>query len=144
MTELSKTEGKNTGLYSPVDLNNHENLPDLETAKEIDVDLLSDYWTPEKPGETKRVFFAGVERRTKVDADTGEVDELDHCVFFEKTPDGIKAISNASSRLVQLFSTGTIPNGTPVSIQYLGKKKNKNNSFSHDDWRVKPLVLQIK
>lgn len=146
MTTTNETAPEKTGgkIFNPVDLSDHNSLPDLSTAKEIDVDLLSDYWTPENIGETKRVFFVGIETRTKIDKETGEVEELDHVIFFEKTEEGIKTITNASAVLVQAFSTGTIPQGTPVSIQYIGKKKNKNNAFQHDAWRVKPLVLEIK
>lgn len=132
-------------VFDPVDLSNKSNIVDLYSdAEEVDVDLTVEYWTPDIPGETKRLYFAGIEHRQQVNQETGETDDLQVVRFFEKTKDGIVSLCNASRRLVGVFFANKIPVGTPVSVEYLGKKKNKTNAFKSDAWRVKPLTLKVE
>jgi hypothetical protein len=133
---------KNMGLQS-VDLNGGD-LPDLEDATTIPVDLTANYWTPQRAGESKRVFFDSVRMRPVLDQQTGEILELMCAFFFEKTEGDIKTISNGSKRLVGIFEGGQFERGTPFLITYLGKKKNATNGFQSDSWSVHPLQIKGK
>lgn len=121
-----------------------EELPDLGDAVEIPVNISSEYWTPEKEGESKRVFFSHIADRALVDKDSGEVTEnLPTAFFFEKKNGAINTVCNSSKRLVGAIEQNNIQKGTPLLITYLGKQKNVNNSFFSDRWSIKPLIVKI-
>ncbi len=125
-----------------------QNLPDLSKANELPVDLSGNYWTPENQGETKRLFFVEIKPQKVLSANgTGELIDLDCAVFLEQTPNGIATVTNGSRRLVgvleQYVDAGAIKQGTPLQITYNGKKRNKSNAFSSDNWSIKPLLIQI-
>lgn len=120
-------------------------LPDLNKAEVLPFEMMSDYWTPETPGESKRLFFDRITTRMALDQQSGEPIELECANFFEqdKKDDGLKTISNGSKRLVGLIQSLKIPQGMPLYITYLGKKKNKSNQFQSDYWSVKQLRISI-
>lgn len=119
------------------------NLPSLEEAREFPVDLMSDYWTPENPGETKRVYFDKIANREVLDQESGEVVELECAYFLEQTEEGVKTISNGSKRLVGALSNYEIKRGTPLQITYKGKKRNRSNQYMSDNWSIKILTLNV-
>lgn len=124
-------------------------LPSLDDATELPYDLCGNYWTPEESGESKKVFFVEIKPQKVLSANgTGEILSLDCATFIEQTKDGsLQTITNGSRRLVgileQYVDSGLIKNGTPLKIEYKGKRKNKTNSFSSDNWSVRPLVISI-
>lgn len=127
---------------TPVDLTNG-NLPNLEDADEIPLDLMSNYWSPVQHGETKRVFFDCIKMRQVQDnANPDVLIDLPCAFFFEKVKGEIKTISNGSKRLVAAIESNNLKRFTPLSITYLGKKRNSTNSFLSDDWRVTPLSIK--
>jgi hypothetical protein len=148
MEEIKELAKRETGLeVSAVDINSG-NLPDLENARELPFDLIGNYWTPEKEGESKRLFFVEIKTQQVLSANgTGELIDLDCVSFLEQTETGLQTVCNGSRRLVgvleQYVSTGAIKQGTPLKITYLGKRKNKTNNFSSDSWSVKPLLINI-
>ena len=124
------------------------NLPDLEKADVMPVDLTGNYWTPEKDGESKRLFFVDIQpQKVLSSAGTGEIIDLDCAVFLEQNGNDIKTVTNGSRRLVGVLESylvqGLIGQGTPLLITYLGKRRNKTNSFSSDNWSIKPLRISI-
>jgi len=125
-----------------------QSLPDLSKANELPVDLSGNYWTPEVQGETKRLFFVEIKPQKVLSANgTGELIDLDCAVFLEQTANGVSTLINGSRRLVgvleQYVDAGAIKQGTPLQITYNGKKRNKSNAFSSDNWSIKPLLIQI-
>lgn len=130
-----------------VDLNG--NLPSLKDAQELPIDLCGNYWTPEMPGESKRVFFVEVKPQKVLSAQgTGELIDLDCAVFAEQNEEGaLITVTNGSRRLVgileQYVNEGLIKRGTPLKITFMGKRKNKTNSYSSDNWSVKPLRINL-
>lgn len=121
------------------------NVPDLDGAQEIPFDLMADYWTPEMKNESKRVYFDCIKvREVRDQQDPTITIPLSCAYFFEKEKDKpVKTISNGSKRLVGLLEDLSIPRGTPLLITYLGKKKNATNTFSSDNWSVRPLVIKL-
>lgn len=112
----------------------------LDSATELPVNLMSDYWTPTVIGEFKRIITDGIEVDQVVDQRTGEAMEME-CAFFYAKEDGqIKRFRNASKRLVAGLSA--IPRGSGLVIRYLGKIKNKNNANMSDNWSINPLAYE--
>lgn len=140
-TEVAVIE--DSGLSAQVvDLNG--DIPDLEKFEVLPFELMSDYWTPENPGEAKRLLFDRITTRMALDQQTGEPIELECANFFEKDPKGgLRTISNGSKRLVGMIQSFKIPQGMPLYVTYLGKKKNKSNQFQSDNWSVKQLRISI-
>jgi len=140
-TGLAKAENK--GLVQSFDLSG-DSLPDLSTAREVPADLTSEYWTPEKEGEFKLGFFQRIESSTYTDEKSGEVIELPCAIFIEQKSDkSLTTVRNGSKRLVaaleEAVNNGSIESGTPLKFAYLGKEKNKTNSYLSDRWSVRPL-----
>lgn len=117
-------------------------LPDLDKAEVLPLDLMSDYWTPEKEGETKRVFFQRIGIRDVLDQETEEVFQLECAFFVEKVKGDIKSVVNGSKRLVGSIEANNIQHGTPLQITYLGKRNNSTNAYKSDNWSIKPLIVK--
>ena len=120
-------------------------IPDLSKAATMPFDLMSDYWTPEKVGESKRVVFDTVRTRMVKDMQTGEPIELECAFFFERSPEGqVKTVCNGSKRLLGVIESYDIQRGAPMLITYMGKQKNRTNSFFSDIWSIKPLIINVQ
>ncbi len=124
-----------------------KDLPDLNNAQEFPIDLCGNYWTPEAPGESKRMFFVEIKPQKVLSMEDQQLIELDCAVFLEQKDGVAQTIINGSRRLVgvieQYVDADTIKRGTPLLITYLGKRKNKSNGFYSDNWSIKPLLLKI-
>lgn len=124
------------------DLVNH--IPDLKNSQVMPIDLTSEYWTPDKVGEEKRVFFVELGICDTVDQETGENIALECAFFLEQDNNGeIKQIRNGSKKLVGALISNRVKYGTPLLITYMGKKKNRTNSRLSDQWSIKPLRVNI-
>jgi hypothetical protein len=140
--ESHKPANKNSFEIQTIDLNGQ--MPDLSQAIETPIDLMSDYWTPVNPGESKRVVFVKIDSRPVADQTSGEIFDLECAFFLEQTPTKeVRMVSNGSKRLVGAISASNLAPGTPLLITYMGKKKNKNNGYSSDNWSVKPLIVNL-
>lgn len=141
-TEVAVSNNENAEIsYNTVDFS--KPLPDIENAEVAPFDLMADYWTPEKPGENKRVFFDKIGTRFVKDLNSDGLIELE-CAFFLEQKDGeVKSVSNGSKRLVGAIESNQIKRGVPLLITFLGKTKNKNNNFQSDSWSIKPLKINI-
>ena len=118
-------------------------LPDLDQAEELNVDLMDDYWSPEEPGESKKVFFQKIDTRRVLDQQTGEEIDLECAFFMEKDPKtgNYRTISNGSKRLVGALQANGVTKGMPLMITYKGKKKTQGGN-SCDNWSIRPLVFK--
>lgn len=139
--EVEKTA--TPSLTMTVDISNGD-LPDLDEAEVVALDMASNYWSPTQIGESKRVYFDKVEvQQVQSKQDEDVIIDLPCAFFFEKRNGEVKTHSNGSKRLVAIMERNHIERGTPILITYLGKKRNSTNSFLSDDWSVKPLILKI-
>lgn len=118
-------------------------LPDLDKAEVSPAEMLGDYWSPEKEGESKRVFFLKFDTQNVIEQGTGETRDLDVVMFLEKQGDNIRTIRNGSARLVGVFQqfARDLKPGDPFLITYLGKKKTTTGKQA-DNWSVKPLIIK--
>lgn len=128
------------------ELSNLNTLPNLHEANVSPRELSSEYWTPEESGEYK----VGVIVETKEEPYEKEDNTVIMlpCVIMlaQDTKGNFNTIKNGSVRLVATIldavqSGEVVFTKTPVKITFLGKKKNKTNSFSSDRWSVKPIIL---
>ena len=142
--ELAVTEPSGSRGLSVLNLEKGV-IPDLKNMQTMPFDLMSDYWTPEKAGESKRLVFDTVRTRMVKDMQTGEAIELDCAFFFERSDEGqVKTVCNGSKRLIGVIEAYNIQRGAPMLITYMGKQKNRTNSFFSDIWSVKPLIINIE
>lgn len=134
-------ENNNTQAVATVDF---RHLPDLSQAEAEPIELSGEYWTPEKEGETRRLFFVGLNMENVVEMESGETRELLVAQFAENIDGNLRAVRNGSRRLVGIFESfaATIKPGDPFEITYLGKRKNVSNSYKSDNWSVKRLIIQ--
>ncbi len=138
-SEIAVHEG---GEQVPLQLVSLANIGQLETATVAPIDLMSNYWTPQKPGESKRVIFDKIDTQQVLASDgTGEVIDLECAFFFVKDGETVKRISNGSKRLVGALQAARVANMMALEITYIGKKKNASNGFMSDNWTVKPLII---
>lgn len=132
---------------APVDQNSpYQLIPidSLQDAEPAPVDIMSDYWTPQRVGEKKKIIFQKIAMWPVVDQQSGAVIELP-CVFFTTFVDGnLRLMRNGSKKLVAAFQGNDVPPGTGWEVTYLGKVKNRTNSFSSDDWGLHPLIHTTK
>lgn len=117
-------------------------MPDLTKSTPAPLELTAEYWTPEKEGETRRMFFSDFKTSMVTDQKTGEDIELVSAYFVEVVDGVKKVICNASRRLTGVLESCNVAAGTPLEITYLGKKRNKNNAYLSDYWSVKPLIVE--
>ena len=115
-----------------------ENVPDLSSYEQESIDLSYEYWTPEKEGEARRMFYMGMQVMTVPDHnDSGKMVELECAVFAEANGDDIRTVVNASVRLKSIVEQLSVQQ--PVQITYRGKKKNRSNGNMSDQWSVVTL-----
>lgn len=123
-----------------------DNLPNLHEAKTSPRELSSVYWTPEIQGEY-RVGVAMEIKEEHYENDNGDEIKLPCVIMLAQQEDGsFSTIRNGSKRLVATIlnaveSGEIVLTKTPIRIAYLGKQKNKTNSFQSDRWSVKPIIL---
>jgi hypothetical protein len=130
----------NDSLFIAVDMTGSE-LPDLDDAEIMPIELTSTYWTPEAAGECKKVFFDSIKTRLMPAQREGEDPIVLPCAYFiEKVGNDYVSICNGSKRLVAAIENGLVRRGVPLIITYLGKMKNATNAFKSDSWSVKPLI----
>ena len=144
--ELSVRENKSSLEVQTIDLSG--NIPSLKDANELPIDLCGNYWTPESPGEFKKVIFLDIKPQKVLSQSTGELIDLDCVIFAEQNDNGdLITTMNGSIRLVGALQpyveNGTIRKGTMLKITFMGKKKNKTNANFSDNWSVKPIRINL-
>lgn len=114
-------------------------IDQLDKMEAMDIELMSDYWTPQATGEKKKLLFSHFGNSQAVDQQSNEVIDL-FCAYFWESYNGSKRlIRNGSKRLVGTLQGYNPPRFWACEITYKGKKKNATNQFSSDEWSVKPL-----
>ena len=118
-------------------------LPDLSKCEVEPIELVGDYWSPEKEGEKKRVFFFDFSTQSVLDQATGEERDLTIVRFIEPNGGDYRLIRNGSARLVGQFEqmARSLNSGDAFEIMYLGKKKTTTGKFA-DSWSVKRIILK--
>ncbi|CAA7195424.1 hypothetical protein [Chryseobacterium potabilaquae] len=127
-------------------LANLNEMPNLHEAAESPRELTSEYWTPEKEGEYKVGVIIDL-RDEPCLTEEGETIMLPCIVMISQRQDkSFETIRNGSKRLVAAIESaldgGEVVMGqTPVKVSFVGKKKNKSNSYSSDRWSVRSIII---
>lgn len=135
-----------TQVKQETGLANLNSLPNLHEAKTSPRELSSEYWTPDTAGEYKVGVIVEI-KEEKYENEAGEEINLPCIIMLAQNEDGsFNTIRNGSKRLVATIldsvqSGEVVFSKTPVRIAYIGKQRNKTNSFSSDRWSVKPIIL---
>lgn len=122
-------------------------LPNLHEADVSPRELSSTYWTPEKENEYKVGVVVDIKEESYTNDQTGETIQLPCIIMLAQQSDGsFLTIRNGSKRLVATIEnaveSGEVVFGqSPVRITFIGKAKNKTNSFHSDRWSVKPILI---
>ena len=95
-------ENTNMNAVATVDF---RNLPDLSKAEPEPIEMSGEYWTPEKEGETRRLFFVRLNMENVVEMETGDTRELLVVQFAEHVNGDLRAVRNGSRRLVGIFES---------------------------------------
>lgn len=112
-------------------------LNNLAAAPRVGLNLAATYWSPEQPGETKRLYFIDIKILTNVNENTGETKELNTLVMVD--PETREIIHQSSARLVGIFQRENPIPYQPFEIVYKGKVKNSTNAYMSDAWEVYKL-----
>ena len=127
---------------SLVDPSDISNLPNLEVAEELPVEISTEYWDPETIGEKRRGIFVGFITRSARDFENPNITTELECAAFI-CPEGkeVKRFCNGSKRLVSVFKNGDFLN-LAVQIEFKGEEKNKTNQYKSQIWSIKPLIVK--
>jgi hypothetical protein len=125
-----------------IDIDNPEPLGIVKTKN---LDLVPEYWSPEKDGETKTLAFVKVVENDVIPDfnDPKETVVKDVAYFFEEVKkDGnayFRMLKSASSRLVSIAKM--MEKGEVYEIKFSGREKNKTNNFLSNKYEVRPVYL---
>lgn len=130
-------------------IHNAQSLPKLSSEQKHFMPLNVEYWTPKNEGEEKLVYIMGIAPHEIADMETGELKTLDCVQMVEQQGESLVRIVSASKVLVgnvadaikrgEIIPASTL---TPVSIKFLGQKKNKSNARLSNRWQVVPIVIK--
>ena len=119
-----------------------DDLPDLESAEELDIDLNDSYWSPDEVGESKRLFFSHIAPRKVLNPNGGGLAEID-CAHFIEVVDGEKVtVVTGGKRLVGAMEKHGVTQGMAFQITYIGEIKNMTNDFDSYNWSIRPLIFK--
>lgn len=123
-----------------------KNLPNLHNATASFRELSSNYWSPEDPGEYKVGVVVEIKNELYENSKGDKIDLPCMIMLSQQENGSFNTIRNGSKKLVSTLedaiqSGEILLNSTPLRIEYLGKSKNKTNSFKSDTWSVKPIIL---
>jgi len=117
-------------------------LAPLETHERVGLNLIGKYWSPEKEGETRRLYFVKIDRVERLkDEDTGETEVLPTAIFVD--PLTKEVVYQSSARLVGFFERVATDKNQGFEIVYKGKRRNSTNAFMSDDWEVYKLKSKV-
>ena len=142
-TQIAKASDASKMFYhANLDELNDENFPDLASMPTAPIDYAVQYWTPKPEGESRDVVFFELDHNYQsADPNTGETKTLPTAFFAWRDENGnIVKISNSTARLIAALENAKVRPGAGLTIQYLGKIKNKTNGYFSDNWRVLPKM----
>ena len=130
------------------DISNQSSLPSLVDVPKHFIPLSIEYWSPQAEGEEKLVYVAGIDFRDVPNMETGEINSLECVLLLEQQGDTLCRFISASKVLVgnikDAINRGEIipmTTLTPISIKFLGQKKNRSNAKLSNRFQIIPLIV---
>ena len=131
-------------------IGNQISLPSLVEAPKHFIPLSVEYWSPQAEGEEKLVYIAGIDLHDVPNMETGEINSVECVMLLEQQDQTLCRFISASKVLVgnikDAISRGEIipmTTLTPVSIKFLGQKKNRSNAKLSNRWQIIPLIVSV-
>lgn len=129
-------------------IGNQTALPSLAEAPKHFIPLSVEYWSPQLEGEEKLVYVAGVDYHDVPDMETAEIRAVECVLLLEQQGDTLCRFISASRVLVgnikDAIARGDIipmTTLTPVSITFMGQKKNRSNAKLSNRWKIVPIIV---
>lgn len=128
---------------------NPAQLEKIFLAESLDFDLKGDYWSPEKPGERKRLVFQNLVKGelvpNKYGANPDERIPVDTAYFVELyQEEGVfkqRMLRSCATVLVSFLERNRVPRHAVLDIEFKGKKKGERYFF--DDFKFIPVVVNF-
>lgn len=126
---------------------NQAQLEKIFTAQSLDFDMKGEYWSPEKPGERKRVVFQYMVKGelvpNKYGANPDEKVPVDTAYFVELfQEDGVfkqRMLRSCATVVVSFIERNRVPKHAILDLEFKGKKKGEK--FMYDDFAFIPVPV---
>jgi hypothetical protein len=113
---------------------------DKQFTKVVNIEMANHYWTPAKEGESMILKYMGISLQEVIDESTGELTKKE-CVNFVGVINGsITHITNATSRMLQIFKNPIICKYNKYLVTFLGSKPASSSNHKFFDWSVKQVL----
>ena len=133
------------------DIGNQTSLPSLVDAPKHFIPLSIEYWSPQAEGEEKLVYVAGVSFHDVPDMETSEIRSVECVLLLEQQGDTLCRFISASRVLVGNIKDAIMRGDilpmttlTPVSITFMGQKKNRSNAKLSNRWKIVPIIVGVQ
>lgn len=126
-----------------------EHLQKIAQADSLDFDMKGDYWTPEKPGERKRLVFQHLVKgemvANKFGANPDEMIPVDTAYFVELYLENNafkqRMLRTCATVICSFLERYSVPKHAVLDIEYKGKKKGERYFF--DDFKFIPVPVNF-
>jgi len=126
-----------------------EHLEKIAQADSLDFDMKGDYWSPEKPGERKRLVFQHLVKgelvANKFGANPDELIPVDTAYFVELYQENNtfkqRMLRTCATVICSFLERNSVPKHAVLDIEYKGKKKGERYFF--DDFKFIPVPVNF-
>lgn len=126
-----------------------EQIERIMKSQKLDFDMKGDYWSPEKPGERKRLVFQYLVKGelipNKYGADPDERIPVDTAYFVELYEENgaykQRMLRSCAVVVVSFLERNNVPKHAVLDVEYKGKKKGERYNF--DDFKFIPVPVQF-
>ena len=150
-TPATKAPRYSAEQVAAANIGNQTDLPALAEAPKHFIPLSVEYWSPQVEGEEKLVYVAGVDFHDVPDMETGEIRAVECVLLLEQQDNTLCRFISASRVLVgnikDAITRGDIipmTTLTPVSITFMGQKKNRSNAKLSNRWKIVPIIVGVQ
>ena len=150
-TPTTKAPRYSAEQVAAANIGNQTDLPALAEAPKHFIPLSVEYWSPQDEGEEKLVYVAGVDFHDVPDMETGEIKSIECVLLLEQQDNTLCRFISASRVLVgnikDAITRGDIipmTTLTPVSITFMGQKKNRSNAKLSNRWKIVPIIVGVQ
>jgi hypothetical protein len=126
-----------------------EQIERIMKSQKLDFDMKGDYWSPEMPGERKRLVFQYLVKGelipNKYGADPDERIPVDTAYFVELYEENgaykQRMLRSCAVVVVSFIERNNVPKHAVLDVEYKGKKKGERYNF--DDFKFIPVPVQF-
>lgn len=128
----------------------NDQIERIMKSQKLDFDMKGDYWSPEKPGERKRLVFQHLVKgemvANKFGADPDEKIPVDAAYFVDLYEENgaykQRMLRSCATVIVSFIERNNVPKHAVLDIEYKGKKKGERYMF--DDFKFIPVPVNFE